>query len=392
MRKRRGVLVLGGVLGIMVLLATGGLERLLADPAQAPDAEGPNHQKVAPSEKVSAEKSSPSEGKPTGSPVSPEELARLVKQLDADSFADRQAASERLAELGRSAIEALIQAATSESLEANVRALDILRKDLDARDEELRGLAKSALEKIAAGPRAPSARRAQDILKAYEEREKLQQQTAQMPGGIRVAVQAQMVPGQGVRRIQVVDGVKTIEGEDKDGKFRIVEDPKEGITVELTRKKDGKEVTEKFQAKTPQELLKKNAEAYEVYKRQSQQGGVMIQAGPVAVAQVQLVPGQVQRRSTVELASRQLPGWISILERMLTDEAVKQGSKESLEELKKKSQEARQSLEKLEKRLQEAIEQKATEEAEKTKEGEKSQEDQKEAPAKPTPPAPAEKP
>ncbi len=389
MPEARGVLrgmAMVGVMGIWVGLGEGGLLAAWAiEPAASAQAEavlasGMVAEQPAPESKEAEKAASPGKPHVSTPTVTPEELEKLVQQLDADSFSDRQAASQRLAELGRSAIDALIRAAASESLEANVRALDILKKHLDSQDAELKKSAKEALEKIAVGPRAPSARRAKDILKAYEEREKLQQQAANVPGRIHVMAQAQMMGGQGVRRVQVVNGVKTIEGEDKDGKFRIVEDPKEGITVELSRKKDNKEVTEKFQAKNAEELQKKHPQAYEVYKRHSQAGGIMIQAGPIAIGQVQAAP--VVRRNNVEIAGRQLPMWINLVDRLVTDEAIKDSSRQSLEDLKKKSEEARQALEKLEKRLQEAIEQKAKEE--KAKEEQKSKEEKQQEKTSPS--------
>ena len=383
MRRAKWAVGFGVVLGLLGLWQSKGELRAVwaAEPAASGQTEAKPADKSAPEQsssprleekpaKVEAQ-TAPSE-KPKVSPpaVTPEELEKLVQQLDADAFSDRQTASQRLAELGRAAIDALVRAATSESLEANVRALDILKKHLDSQDAELKKAAKEALEKIAAGPRAPSARRAKDILKAQEEREKLeklQQQGLNVPGGrIQVMAQAQMIGGRGVRRVQVVNNVKTIEGEDDQGKFRIVEDPKEGITVELTRTKDGKEVTEKFQAKNAEELQKKHPQAYEVYKRHSQAGGIRIQAGPIGVAQAQIGPAPVVRRSTVEIASQQLPMFIQIVQRMATEQAIKDSSKDSLEALKTKCAEARQTLEKLEKQLQEAIDQKTKEEKEKT--------------------------
>ena len=390
MRRAKWAVGFGVVLGLLGLWGTQGELGAVwaAEPAASGQTEAKPADKSAPEQPSSArqegkpakevEQAAPSE-KPKVSPpaVTPEELEKLVQMLDADAFSDRQVASQRLAELGRAALDALVRAATSESLEANVRALDILKKHLDSQDAELKKAAKEALEKIAAGPRAPSARRAKDILKAQEEREKLeklQQQAFNVPGGrIQVMAQAQMIGGQGVRRVQVVNNVKTIEGEDNQGKFRIVEDPKEGITVELTRTKEGKEVTEKFQAKNAEELQKKHPQAYEVYKRYSQAGGIMIQAGPLGVAQVQAAPAQVVRRNNVDMASRLLPIWVSQVDRLVTDEAIKDSSRQALEDLKKKSEEARQALEKLERRLQEAIEQKTKEE--KAKQEPKSQEE-----------------
>jgi ribosome recycling factor len=97
----------------------------------------------------------------------------------------------------------------------------------------------------------------------------------------------------------------------------------------------------------------------------------MIQAGPLGVAQVQAAPAQVVRRNNVDIASRLLPIWFSEVDRLVTDEAIKDSSRQALEDLKKKSEEARQALEKLERRLQEAIEQKSKEE--KAKQEEKPQ-------------------
>jgi hypothetical protein len=381
---RRATWAVGLAVGLGLLGLWGSKEELwgcwAAEPAASGQTEAKPADKSAPEQPSSpiqegnptqkVEPAAPSEKTQVSPPaVTPEELDKLVQQLDADAFSDRQTASQRLAELGRAAIDALVRAATSESLEANVRALDILKKHLDSQDAELKKAAKEALEKIAAGPRAPSARRAKDILKAQEEREKLEKLGLNVAGGrIQVMAQAQMIGGQGVRRVEVANNVKTIEGEDKEGKFRIVEDPKEGITVELTRTKDGKEVTEKFQAKNAEELQKKHPQAYEVYKRHSQAGGII---GPVGVAQVQAAPAQVVRRNNVDIASRLLPIWFSEVNRLVTDEAIKDSSRQALEDLKKKSEEARQALEKLERRLQEAIEQKSKEE--KAKQEEKPQ-------------------
>jgi len=380
MRRAKWVLAMAVVVGLLGLWGTQGEPWGVwaSEPAASGQAEAQPTDNSAPEQP-----SQPAEqaGKPISSEpakqsapaVSPEELEKLVQQLDADAFSDRQAASQRLAELGRAAIDALVRAATSESLEANLRALDILKKHLESQDQELSKSAKEALEKIAAGPRAPSARRARDILKAYEERvrqETFQQQGFNVPGArIQVMGQAQVIIGQGVRQMQIINNTKTIEGEDKEGKFRIVEDPKEGITVELTRTKDGKEVTEKFQAKNAEELQKKHPLAYEVYKRHSQPGGMIIQAAPPVLPPVPAAPQQPPRRNPVEMAVRLLQTSISQVDRLVTDEAIKDSSPQALEDLKKKAEEACQTLEKLQRRLQEAIEQKAKED--------KSQQEQK---------------
>lgn len=324
-------------------------------------------QDAAPAEKP-ADKPAEQQAAQPAPEVSAEEIAALVKQLDADKFADRQAASERLAKIGKPAVEALIGAATCDSLEPNVRALDILKGHLESSDAALKDAAKAALEKIAKSGRPASARRAQDALKAQEEKERQPQPGQVLGGGIQIVAGA----AAGGRRMSVrtVNGVKTIEVEELNQKTTITEDPKEGIKIEVTVKKDnGQQTTEKYEAKSAEELQKKSAKAYEIYKKFAGQGGVQIGVANVAV--------QPRRVNQLETATRILPIWLSQVDRMASDEAIKEASKEAREELKKNVGEAREQLEKLEKRLQEAID-KAEEEAKK----------KGEQPAEKAPPAP----
>ena len=86
--------------------------------------------------------------------ASPSDLvARLVEQLDAPRFADREAASEKLAALGRTTIPALSKAAASKSAEASARAIDLLRKLLESIDPSTGDAAKIALEALAKNDR-----------------------------------------------------------------------------------------------------------------------------------------------------------------------------------------------------------------------------------------------
>ncbi len=56
---------------------------------------------------------------------------------------------------------------------------------------------------------------------------------------------------------RVNNGVKETEVEENDQKIKIHDDPKQGISVEITKEeKDGKDVTEKFEAKNAEELKK----------------------------------------------------------------------------------------------------------------------------------------
>ncbi len=289
---------------------------------------------------------------------SPAEIATLVEQLDADSFAERQAATDKLGEIGKPAVAALGQAALGDSLEVIVRAIDILKDLMDSDDTVTQEAARAALERVSESDRAAAARRAADALK--EDEAKRNAAANQFRGRIQIAGAAI----NGARKISVrtVNGVKTIEAEEADQKIKITDDPKAGIKMEVTSKKDGKDVTEKYEAKNAEELKKKHLEAYKIYAKYKQVGGaniaLQVQAGNVQIAR------QIRRPNPIDNVGRILQSWGMALERMATEEAIRDASQESREELKKKVGEAREQLDKLEKRVQEAIEKAAAELAE----------------------------
>ena len=61
--------------------------------------------------------------------------------------------------------------------------------------------------------------------------------------------------------------------------MKIVDDPAQGIKVEVTEKQNGKEVTKKYEAKNAEELKKKLPAGYEIYKKYGgeQQGNGALQ-------------------------------------------------------------------------------------------------------------------
>ncbi len=243
--------------------------------------------------------------------ASPSDLvARLVEQLDAPRFADREAASEKLAALGRTTIPALSKAAASESAEASARAIDLLRKLLESIDPSTGDAAKIALEALAKNDRQTLAHRAQEVLRAKQEEQRRmilpQARNGFFPGG---AIQIG-VPG-GARTISMrnVNGVKEVDVDETGRKIKIHDDPQKGIRIEVTSKKNGKDVTEKYEAKDAEELKKKHPEGHKIYelygKNQGGLGGIQLQiqggAGPMfrmpvlpgnfPIPQVQPFPG-----------------------------------------------------------------------------------------------------
>ena len=232
---------------------------------------------------------------PAASPS--DSIARLVEQLDAPRFADREAASEKLAALGKVTIPALSKTAGGESAEASAR-IDLLRKLLESNGPSTSDAAKIALETLAKNDRQTLARRAQEVLRAkqVEQRRMILPQARNgffQGGGIQIGVAG------GARTISMrnVNGVKEVDVDESGRKIKIHDDPQKGIRIEVTSKKNGKDVTEKYEAKDDEELQKKHPEGHKIYqlygKNQGGLGGIQfqIQGGAGPLFGIPVLPG-----------------------------------------------------------------------------------------------------
>src|SRR2546426_468022 len=112
-------------------------------------------------------------------------------------------------------------------------------------------------------PAAPASPAADfgDLIRQLDSDKFAERQTA---GQIQIQVQAGGVAGPGgFKRMHMknVNGVKEIEVDDNGKKVKIVDDPNNGIKVEVTEKnKEGKEETKKYEAKNADELKKNHPE------------------------------------------------------------------------------------------------------------------------------------
>ncbi|MCA9162282.1 MAG: hypothetical protein KDA62_04860 [Planctomycetales bacterium] len=237
-----------------------------------------------------------------------QEIAEAIRSLDAELFADRQAASSTLQGLGKHAIPALEAAASSDSAEVRSRSVEVLAKHAKHGTAETRTLAEQALDRLTKSDRPAVANLAKQATQS-EQPDPNANPIAVFngmapirinPAQIQVQMQAQGIAG-GVRRttkISKVNGVKTIEVEENDRKIKVVESAK-GLEVELTKKQNGKETTEKFQAKDLAELKKKHPEAAKAYDEVNRQGGIQIQInggaiGPAIPARQPAAPPQIR--------------------------------------------------------------------------------------------------
>ncbi len=313
---------------------------------------------------------------PPASEASAERIGELIEQLDADQYSQRQDALEKLIAIGKPAIEAVSQAATTGSLEVTSRSIDVLKKLYQSSDEATKSAAEAALQKLADGGHPSSARRAKAVLKPKQE------------AGQGVPVARQVIIGNaqfnimgGNKRVSVktVNGVKTIEVQEGDKKTKIVSDPQQGIKAEVTTKKDGKETTQKVEAKNADELKKKNKEVYDLYQQYAKNnamGQLQIQIGNIAGRALPLplpqpAPGapqvQLGMRMQVDMAARILKDLTRQISRLAGDQQLKDAPKESIDELQKQIDAAKGELAELEKRIQvkrDAAEKEAKDEAE----------------------------
>jgi hypothetical protein len=207
------------------------------------------------------------------------DIPSLIQKLDSNRFADRKEGSQKLSALGKAAIEPLKAAAHSDSQEVGSRAIQILKQHLDSEDDEIKVLAKQALESLAEGDDAAAARAA-DALKPKAESPKPQKM---FPGNLRlgggnIQIQVQAIGGNGRNmRIKNVNGVKEIEAKENGTKVKITDDPVNGIKMEVTKNTNGKIETKKYEAKNAEELKKNEPEAHKLYEKYSKDQGIKIQ-------------------------------------------------------------------------------------------------------------------
>ena len=202
--------------------------------------------------------------------TSPDDIAQWVKELDSDEFATREAAQRKLETAGETAVDAVREAALGESLEAAVRAIDILKKQSRGGDAALKQAATKALQQLADGENAIVAGRATDALKleAAKTEQPDRNATPFIPLGgrraIRIEARYAIIAGRSVSIKEV-----EIEAQEKDRKIKIVESREGHIKMKIVGKEDGMDATKEFEAESAEDLKKRNPEAHKIYEKYS---------------------------------------------------------------------------------------------------------------------------
>ncbi|MBN1418263.1 MAG: hypothetical protein JXP34_05770 [Planctomycetes bacterium] len=278
-----------------------------------------------------------------------EEIPRLARELDADDYDTREAATERLAAIGKPAIPALEKAAAGESLEATLRAVEILERLRDSDDEETRTAARQALERLSEGEHAAAARQAKKAL-APKIQEKNSMPFGQLGFG---AVQIQIGGGLRSKSVSVrnVNGVKEIDATEDGRKIRIREGGPDGIRVEITATKDGKEKTDTYAAKDAEELKKKHPEAHRIYEEYAENRGA-------ATVQFRFGDALPLADGSIESITHRLQMLALEVEGLAEGEELRQASPQAKAELRKRIAELKKGLEALEGSVKEEEEKK----------------------------------
>src|SRR5262249_7722215 len=97
-------------------------------------------------------------------PLSDSRIDELCEKLGDADFSCREQATKELLSGGTAVIDSVAAAAESDSLEVVIRSLAILKELYQRPDEQTRGAAAAALQKLSASRRRSTARRAAEIL------------------------------------------------------------------------------------------------------------------------------------------------------------------------------------------------------------------------------------
>ena len=240
-------------------------------------------------------------------PADEAQIAKFIEQLDAPRFADRQDAQQKLAEAGKAALPAVEKASQSENREVSGRALEVLERHFKGNDEQLQAAAKESLERLAKHQSESVARRAKDIVSPPQP--PMPPAVPNVPnlriGGARIQIQVGGNAGGNFRKVTVknVNGVKETEVEENGRKLKIVDDPANGIKVDVTETKDGKETTKKYEAKNAEELKTKHPEAYQLYEEFGKgPAGLQIQGIRIGPGGAVPIPGAVPAARNIRRA------------------------------------------------------------------------------------------
>ncbi|MEQ8786744.1 MAG: hypothetical protein RIC55_10620 [Pirellulaceae bacterium] len=240
------------------------------------------------------------ESETSSSAATSQQIADWIGDLESPDFSVRRAASQKLADAGKSAIAALTKSAQSSERETMIRSLELLQRLLASEEEATKAAAREALESVANGGNALAARRASAALNPPKPKEqpapggggiRIGPGGIQGGGGIRIAGangvriaggQIQIGKGSQIITTQVNGAARLVQVVHGDGRQIVIEDDAQRVKVTVLEKDEkGKVVERSAEAKNADALKTKNKALYDVYLQYDKyrKNGVTITGG-----------------------------------------------------------------------------------------------------------------
>lgn len=204
-------------------------------------------------------------------PLSAEQIAGWIGQLDDSDFAIREAASRELIAGGEPVVKPVARAAQSDSLETSTRSISILRELFRGSNDDAKKAAESALQDLAGHKNASVARRAKSALTRSRGRPAPDDPAPgrfgfRLPRNRNVGMQAQNINGQVV--VRVIEPGRRIEIEHNSGREIVMRD------FDTTAGGFNEKMIDEVKADDPLELKEKHPEAYRCYEQYAGAKGI----------------------------------------------------------------------------------------------------------------------
>jgi hypothetical protein len=196
--------------------------------------------------------------------VSPGEVARLVEQLDGPEFGERQEASRRLSEAGKSVLLELEKAVTGPSREVSGRALDILKLHFQRGDADLKQAAKESLTRLADSKNVSISQRARNVIEPPKDWSSGAQFGFRGAGFI--APPAAPPPATQTISISDINGQREVKITDEARVVKMQTWPTGRIEIDIEEKLPGRQ-GKRIQAKDLEDLKAKDADVAQLYEQ-----------------------------------------------------------------------------------------------------------------------------
>jgi len=196
--------------------------------------------------------------------LSPAEIARLIEQLDSPLFGERQDASRRLNDAGKSVLSDLEKAATVPSREVSARALDILKSHFQRGDADAKQAAKESLTRLAGSNNASISQRAHSVIDPPKDWSSGAQFGFRGPGWI--APPPIAPPATQTISISDINGQREVKITDEARIVKMQTWPTGRIEIDIEEKLPGRR-GKTIQAKNLEDLKAKDADVAQLYEQ-----------------------------------------------------------------------------------------------------------------------------